>query len=132
MTSKDHLSFLPENFRHEKYYLHKKNLNNFQELSRLEDSELNEIVRSSPLCTIKNLRKIRAVASFNCEINISPHQAYILLHSGISSVKSLSLLNPHEIKQKIERLERFIGTKSKTNITLSSLKDWIKRAKQIY
>ena len=35
-------------------------------------------------------------------------------------------------QEKIERLERFIGTKSKTKITLSTLKDWIIRAKQIY
>ena len=132
MKDDELLDFLPNNFRHEKSFLYKNNLNNFQKLMLLKDSELNGIIRSSSLCTLNNLKKIRAIAIFNNEIKISPHEAYLLLHCGIGSVKSLSRLNPYELKERIGRLERSLGTKTKIKITLSLLKNWIKRANQIY
>ena len=43
----------------------------------------------------------RAIAIFKKEIGISPPQAYLLLHCGISSLKSLSLSTPYELERKI-------------------------------
>ena len=40
--------------------------------------------------------------------------------------------NPNELKERIGRLERILRTKTQTKITLSILKDWIKKANQIY
>ena len=122
------LEVLPENFRHEKSYLIKNKLNNSEKLSQLKDYELNIIQRSCSLCTINNLRKIRAIAIFKNELSISPPESSLLLHCGVGSVKSLSTLNPYDLKKKIGRLERSLKTKTQTNITLSNLKDWIKRA----
>ena len=84
------LEVLPENFRHEKSFLIKNKLNHSKKLSLLSDSELNIIQRSSTLCTLNNLRKIRAIAIFKNELSISPHESYLLLHCGIASIKSLS------------------------------------------
>ena len=131
MKIKTFLDFLPINFRHEKSFLIKQKLLNFDNLCNLTDSEINNIQRNSPLCTLNNLKKIRAIAILKKEISITPPEAYLLLHCGISSVKSLSRLTPYEVKQKIGRLERSLRIKTKTNITLSVLKDWIKRANQI-
>ena len=125
------LEELPSNFRHEKYYLIKNNLNNFAKLSKLKDLELNDIQRSSPLCTLYNLKKIRAIAIFKNELSISPNEAQLLLHCGIYSVKSLSILNPYQLKERIGRLERILSTKTQTKITLSTLKTWIIRANKI-
>ncbi len=131
MTKEKFLEVLPENFRHEKSFLIKSKLNDFKKLSQLKDSELNTIIKFSSLCTINNLRKIRTIAIFKNELSISPHESYLLLHCGVSSIKSLSILNPHDLKERIGRLERGLRTKTQTKITLSILKDWIKRANQI-
>ena len=132
MTKESFLDVLPSNFRYEKSFLSKKNLDDFIKLSKLKDFELNKIQKSSSLCTLNNLKKIRAIAIFKSELSISPPEAYLLLHCGISSVKSLSILNPNELKERIGRLERILRTKTQTKITLSILKDWIKKANQIY
>ena len=132
MESKTFLDFLPSNFRHEKSFFIQNNLIDFEKLSNLTDLDINEIQRKSSLCTLNNLKKIRAIAIFKKEIGISPPQAYLLLHCGISSVKSLAVSTPYELERKIGRLERSLRVKSETDITLSLLKKWIKRANKIY
>ena len=131
MINESFLEVLPENFRHEKSFLIKKKLDDFKKLSKLSDSELNIIQKSYSLCSLNNLRKIRAIANFKNELSISPYESYLLLHCGIGSIKSLSILNPYELKDRIGRLERTLRTKTQTKITVPILKDWIKRANQI-
>ena len=131
MIEEKFLEILPENFRHEKSFLIKKKLDDFKRLSQLSDSELNIIQRSDSSCSLNNLRKIRAVAIFKNELSISPYESCLLLHCGIGSIKSLSILNPYDLKERIERLERSLRTKTQTKITLSILKDWIQRANKI-
>ena len=132
MEHKTFLDFLPTNFRHEKSFFIQNNLTDFEKLSNLSDLDVNAIQRKSPLCTLNNLRKIKAIAIFKKEIGISPPQAYLLLHCGISSIKSLSTSTPHELERKIGRLERSLRVKTKAGITLILLKKWIKIANQIY
>ena len=131
MESKTFLNFLPTNFRHEKSFFIQNNLADFVKLSSLSDEDINEIQRKSSLCTLNNLKKIRAIAIFKKEIGISPPQAYLLLHCGIGSIKSLSTSTPHELEGKIGRLERILKVKTQTDITFALLKTWIERAKQI-
>ena len=131
MTEKRFLELLPGNYRHEKSFLIQKRLNDFKKFSQIKDKELNNILRSSPFCTLNNLKKIRAIAIFKNELSISPNESILLLHCGIGSIKSLSILSPFEIKERIGRLERSLRTKTQTKITLSILKDWIQRANQI-
>ena len=132
MPRKTFLDFLPTNFRHEKSFFIQNRLTDFKKLSRLSDLDINEIQKRSPLCTFNNLKKIRAIAIFKEEIEISPQEAYLLLDCGIGSIKSLSLSTPYELESKIRRLERNLRVKTETDITFSLLKNWIKRAKQIY
>ena len=131
MEIKKFLDFLPANFRHEKSFFVNHNLTDFKKISSLSDSDINEIQRKSQLCTLNNLKKIRTIALFKKEISISPPEAYLLLHCGIGSIKSLSLCTPYELEGRIGRLERILRVKTKTNITFALLTKWIKRAKQI-
>ncbi len=131
MESKTFLDILPNNFRHEKSCFVQNNLTDIEKLSNLSDLEINEIQRTYSLCTLNNLKKIRAIAIFKKEIGISPPQAYLLLHCGISSLKSLSLSTPYELERKIGRLERTLRVKTETNTTFTLLKEWIKKASQI-
>ena len=126
------LDFLPSNFRHEKSFFIQNNLTDFEKLSNLSDLDINEIQRKSSLCTLNNLKKIRAIAIFKKEIGISPPHAYLLLHCGISSIKSLSLSTPNELELKIGRLERILSVKTSADTTFTILKEWIKKASQIY
>ena len=132
MESKAFLDFLPTNFRHEKSFFIQNNITDFEKLSNLSDPEINEIQRKSSLCTLNNLKKIRAIAIFKKEIGISPPKGYLLLHCGISTIKSLSLSTPYELERKIGRLERKLSVKTETDITFTLLKEWIKKACQIY
>jgi len=132
MESNTFLDFLPTNFRHEKSFFIENNLTNIGKISNLSDLDINEIQRKSSLCTLNNLKKIRVIAIFKKEIGISPPQAYLLLHCGISSVKSLSISTPYELERKIGRLERTLRVKTKTDITHTLLKEWIQKASQIY
>ena len=131
MERKTFLDYLPTNFRHEKSFFIQNNLADFEKLSNLSDLDINEIQRKSSLCTLNNLKKIRAISIFKKEIGISPPQGYLLLHCGISSIKSLSLATPYELERKIGRLERILRVKTETDTTLTLLKGWIKKAIQI-
>ena len=132
MKIKTFLDYLPINFRHEKSFLNKYKPINFDKLTNLTDFEINKIQIISPLCTLNNLKKIRAIAIFKKEIEIPPPAAYLLLHCGVGSVKALSRLKPYELEKKIRRLERSLRIKTETNINLSILKDWIKRSQQSF
>ncbi len=132
MEIKNSLDFLPTNFRHEKSFFFQNNLTDFEKLSNLSDLDINEIQRKSSLCTSNNLKKIRAIAIFKTEIGIPPPQAYLLLHCGIGSIKSLSLSTPDELERKIGRLERTLRVKTMTDTTFTLLKEWIKKANQVY
>ena len=132
MESKTFLDFLTTNFRHEKSFFIQNNLTDFDKISNLSDIDINEIQIKAPLCTLNNLKKIRTIAIFKKEIGISPPQANLLLHCGISSIKTLSLFTPYELERKIGRLERSLRVKSKIGINTTQLKIWIKRANQIY
>ena len=131
MIEEKFLEVLPENYRHEKYFLIKNKLDDYKKLSQLSDFELNNIQKLYALCSLNNLKKIRAIANFKSNLSITPYESYLLLHCGIGSIKSLSNLNPYDLKERIGRLERSLRTKTQTNITLSTLKDWIKKANQI-
>ena len=131
MERQTFLDFLPTNFRHEKSFFIKNKITDFEKLSHLSDLDINEIQRTSPLCTLNNLKKIRAIAIFKKEIGISPSEAYLLLHCGIGSIKSLSQSTPYELERKIGRLERSLRVRTKTDITFNILKKWIQRANQI-
>ena len=114
MESKTFLDSLPTNFRHEKSFLIKNNIIEFEKLGNLSELDFYEIQRKSPLCTLNNLKKIKAIAIFKKEIGITPPEAYLLLHCGIGSIKSLSLTTPYELERKIRRLERFLRVKTET------------------
>ena len=125
------LEILPVNFRHEKEFLKNKNLNTWESIHKLTDMQISHFLQQKSLCTESRLKKIRAIALFIIELNLTPHQAYLLLHSGIGSLKTLSTLNPYSLKQKIGRLERKMGVRTQSEINQKLLKGWIKRAKDL-
>ena len=131
MTKIIDLEILPVNFRHEKEFLKNKNLDTWESIHKLTDIQISHFLHQKSLCTESRLKKIRAIASFIIELNLTPHQAYLLLHAGIGSLKTLSTLNPYSLKQKIGRLERRMGVRTQSEINQKLLKDWIKRSREL-
>ena len=125
------LEILPINFRHEKEFLKNKNLNTWESIHKLTDIQISQFLQQKSLCTESRFKKIRAIALFIIELNLTPHQAYLLLHAGIGSLKTLSTLNPYSLKQKIGRLERKMGVRTQSEINQKLLKDWIKRSREL-
>ena len=131
MTKISELEILPINFRHEKDFLKKNNLNTWASIHKLTDIQISQFLKQKSLCTESRFKKIRAIALFIIELDLTPHQAYLLLHAGIGSLRTLSTLNPYSLKQKIGRLERKIGVRTQSDINQKLLKDWIKRSKDL-
>ena len=131
MSNNNDLEILPSNFRHEKEFLKSNNLNTWESIHKLNDMHISLLLQKKSLCTESRLKKIRAIALFIIELNLTPHQAYLLLHAGIGSLKTLSTLNPSSLKQKIGRLERRMGVRTQSDVNQKLLKDWIKRSKDL-
>ena len=131
MSKISDLEILPSNFRHEKEFLKSNNLNTWESIHKLNDMNISHLLQKKSLCTESRLKKIRAIALFIIELNLTPHQAYLLLHSGIGSLKTLSTLNPYSLKQKIGRLERRMGVRTQSDLNQKLLKDWIKKSKDL-
>ena len=131
MTKIRDLEILPVNFRHEKEFLKNKNLSTWESIHKLTDNQISQFLQQKSLCTESRFKKIRAIALFIVKLNLTPHQAYLLLHAGIGSLKTLSTLNPYSLKQKICRLERKMGVKTLSEINQKLLNDWIKRSRTL-
>ena len=129
MNNSNSLERLSSNFRNEKKYLLKNNLNSWEKLGKLTDSEINYICTKDTLCTGSRLKKIRAIGILIIKLNININQAQLLLHCGVSSLKSLSILNPHNLERKIGRLERSLNVRTQTSTNLHLIKSWINKAK---
>ena len=131
MNKINELEILPLNFRHEKEFLKNNNFNTWESIYKLTDLQIYHFLQQKSLCTESRLKKIRAIALFIIELNLSPHQAYLLLHAGIGSLKTLSTLNPYTLEKKIGRLERRMGVRTQSEVNQKLLKDWIKRSKDL-
>jgi len=131
MTRPSDLEILPLNFRHEKQFLKNNNLNTWESIHKLTDIQISLFLQEKSLCTESRFKKIRAIALFIIELNLTPHQAYLLLHAGIGSLKTLSSLNPYSLKQKIGRLERKMGVRTQSDMNQKLLKEWIQRSKDL-
>ena len=131
MTKIYDLEILPTNFRHEKEFLKNNNLNTWASIHELTDMQISNFLKERSLCTESRFKKIRAISLFIIKLNLTPHQAYLLLHAGIGSLKTLSTLNPYSLKQKIGRLERRMGVKTQSEVNQKLLKNWIKKAKDL-
>ena len=96
MESKTFLDFLPTNFRHEKSFFNQNNLTDFEKLSNLSDLDINEIQRKSSLCTLNNLKKIRAIAIFKKKLEFLHRKHiyfYIAVYLLLNHYHSLPLMN---------------------------------------
>ena len=131
MSKKNNLEILPINFRHEKQFLRDQHLDTWERIRNLSDLDISLILQKKSLCTESRLKKIRAIASFIIDLKLTPNQAYLLLHSGVGSIKTLSTFDPYTLGRIIGRFERKMRTKTDLEINQKLLKEWILKSKRL-
>ena len=132
MKNKQTIEKLPQNFEAEGKLLQRKGFHSWSSIMNIKDEEINELVKNGPV-SIRNLKRLRCIAMFISEINLSLGDAALLMHSGIPSIKALSRLSPQELLHKTGRLERLLNSGREPVVTLKTANVWIKKAtKQLH
>ena len=130
MKTKNSLNLLSTNFAHEKEDLHSRGITTWEELQNISDSDINTLIKEGRSSN-RNLRRIRGIASLVCILSIEPHEAALLIHSGISSISALINTSPQEVVLKTGRLHRQLKSDLANSIDLVKANEWIQRARDI-
>tara|TARA_Y100001968_G_C19278765_1_gene678119 strand:- start:55 stop:459 length:405 start_codon:yes stop_codon:yes gene_type:complete len=128
LTFKDQFINFPKNFNEEKKVLISLGIDSWGGINNLEDNEIFAIVRST-IATERNLKRLRCIAMFICELKIPLKYAAILMHSGVPSIRALASLTPNELYAKTGRLERILNTRRKPILDLEKANYLIKKAR---
>ena len=128
MKFKQILEDLPEHFKKEKAALYSFNICSWNQLQQLTDKQLMQVMKEG-LLSKNNLEKLRNIANLICELNIPLNEAFILIHSGISSINAISRCSPQELTSRTGRLERQLGTTRETIFSLKKANSLILLAK---
>ncbi len=120
---------LPISFKKESKALILLNLRTWESIKELKDSDI-RMLASQYKGSIRNFNCIRCVSLFICELDFQQEEAFLLLHSGISSIKALSQTPPEQIKKKTQRLETILGTRRASQVSLQKASLWVKNAKR--
>ena len=120
---------LPQSFRREQQELEAAGLKRWEQLRDLSDIELSRLCRSGRAAA-RNLKRLRAIASLVCDLEMAPQDAALLMHAGIASRAALAGSTPERIVQQTGRLERSLGTGRPAVVDLPTARRWIERARQ--
>lgn len=120
---------LPQSFRREQQELEAAGLKQWEELRDLSDIGLSRLCRSGR-ASARNLKRLRAIAGFVCDLEMAPQDAALLMHAGIASRAALAGSTPERLVQQTGRLERSLGTGRPAVVDLSTARRWIERARQ--
>ncbi len=121
---------LPKNFDSERKSLVKSGLSTWKDLTELDDYQLN-ILAQKDGNSLKNLRRIRGISELIYELNLSFHEAALLMHSGLGTVSALANTNPENIIRQTGRLRRqLMKINNVSNISVETAKSLIKQARK--
>ena len=110
MNNKSLLKDLPKSFYQEEKILILNNIKTWDSLLSISDEEINHLIYGS-LGSVRNLKRLKCIAYFICNLDIQLNEAALLMHSGLISNKAISRLTPQELVQKT-------GPVSYTHLTL--------------
>ena len=120
---------LPQSFRREQQELEAAGLEHWEELRDLSDIGLSRLCRSGR-ASVRNLKRLRAIAGLVCDLDLAPQDAALLMHAGIASRAALAGSTPERLVQQTGRLERSLGTGRQAVVDLPTARRWIERARQ--
>ena len=120
---------LPQSFRREKQELEEAGINDWLKLRDLNEAELSRLARSGR-ASLRNLKRLRAIAGLVCDLDLAPPDAALLMHAGIASRAALAATTPERVVQQTGRLERSLGTGRPAVVDLATARTWVQRARQ--
>ena len=120
---------LPKSFHQEEKILLSNNINSWDSLLYISDERIHNLIKGT-LGTVRNLKRLRCIAYFVCNLDIEPSEAALLMHSGLISNTAISRLNPQELVAKTGRFERFLQTGRTPIIDLKKAHFLIEKAKK--
>ncbi len=129
MTIDKPLEKLPKHFEAEEKQLLSLGFNSWSLINELNYKDLS-IIEKKARITKNNLSRIKGMASFICEIDLSQAEAALLLHAGVPSIYALAELTPPELVQRTGRLERQLIKGMKGSLDLQKASKWINSAKR--
>ena len=97
MIYKYELKGLTQNFRYEHRDLVSAGFTSWLKVKELKDQDINNLVIASKSSSITNLKKIRTMAIFVCDLGLKPNEAALLMHAGIPSVSALASTTPQSL-----------------------------------
>ena len=130
MNNKILIKDLPKTFHHEGKILLSNNINSWECLVSLTDNKINELIHRN-LGSVRNLKRLRCIAYFICNLDIEFIEAALLMHSGMISSAAISRLTPQELIQRTGRFERFLNTGRIPLIDLKKAHLLIEKAKKV-
>ena len=120
---------LPQSFRREQKELEQAGLEQWEQLRDLSDIQLSRLCRSGQ-ASLRNLKRLRAIAAMVCDLDLAPQDAALLMHAGIATRAALAGATPERLVHQTGRLERSLGTGRPAVVDLSTARRWIARARQ--
>ena len=129
MNNKIFINCIPKSFHHEEKILKSNKINTWDSLLSVDDKKIHKLINGS-LGSVRNLKKLRAIAYFISTLNIDFSEAALLMNSGLISNKAISKLSPQELLQKTGRFERFLNTGRTPIIDLKKAHLLIEKAKK--
>ncbi len=130
MNHETSLESLSKNFRDEQKALLSIGINNWTQVQELREEVLYELAQTTN-STLSNLKRIKGISVFVCELKLTPAEASLLIHAGIGSIKALSNSTPQEVLNKTGRLKRQLSFYTDKSFDLTTANKWIKHAKAI-
>tara|TARA_B100001250_G_scaffold162106_1_gene139214 strand:+ start:230 stop:628 length:399 start_codon:yes stop_codon:yes gene_type:complete len=129
MNNKLFLKNLPKSFYQEEKILLANNIKTWKSLLSISDDEIHKLIFGS-LGSVRNLKRLKCIASFICTLDIELKEAALLMHSGLISSKAIARLSPQELVKKTGRFERNLRTGRIPLIDLKKAHFLIEKAKK--
>ena len=129
MNNKLLIRNIPKSFYQEEKILLSNNIKTWDSLLSITDKEINNMIYGS-LGSVRNLKKLKCIAYFICNLDIELNEAALLMHSGLISNKAISRLSPQELVKKTARFERILKTGRIPIIDLKKAYVLIEKAKK--
>ena len=121
---------LPQSFRREQQELVRAGITTWPEVQAIDELQLSRLA-SSGLASVRNLKRLRGIATLVCALDLPPQDAALLMLAGIASISALASCTPERLMRQTGRLERSLGTRRQAVVDLNIARDWINRAKQL-
>ncbi len=128
MKAEQALDNLPQNYRNERKELLDAGIKTWKKLKNLSESEVN-ILAQKGLSTPSNLKRLKGIALFVCDLGLAADEAALLMHSGVATISALASSTPQELFRNTGRLERLLRSSRNPVVNLTKASELIKKAK---